>query len=168
MSKILKSFGMAALLVALLAGTGMADVGPITVDGCVIPADHIALTEGTVDDLDLGVLPTLVAGTAGGSLGVVAGNNYTVTVADGGAGVTAGKMAQAEGANPLTNAFKVKSGLTTATLAGAASPQGLATGARNTVCDPQAIEVIYIQDNVTGGVAGAYSIKVTFAASLNA
>jgi hypothetical protein len=155
MSKILKSFGMAALLVALLAGTGMADV-PVNVDGCVIHATTFSLAAGTVVDKDLGILPTPdPAGIAGGSLEVIAGDDYTVTVDDAGAG----KMLK--GVTPLTNAFVVNA----VTLDGTAKT--LDTGNANVDCDPQEIAVVYHQTVDAGDEAGDYAIALTYAGSLD-
>lgn len=55
MSKILKSFGLAALLVALLAGTGMAEPDDSEVTGTL----QLTYTLEATDDVDLGNLATV-------------------------------------------------------------------------------------------------------------
>lgn len=62
MSKILKSFGMAALLVALLAGTGMAvDSGQVTVGGCI--RDELAITAGPTTPINFNLMSSAEAST---------------------------------------------------------------------------------------------------------
>ena len=160
MSKILKSFGMAALLVALLAGTGMADTtGSATVSGCVYAAaDYTLDVTALTATVDMGTLTTSLfdPAIAGGSVKVQAKNAWKLTAVDN-AGTPSSKMKH--GATALTNAFVVcGNALNTVT---PATPTQIDSGDANT-CE-KTVTITYNQQlDAADTTPGAYSIGIGF------
>lgn len=157
MSKILKSFGMAALLVALLAGTGMGqDNADATVTGCVVDSQMTITTDpdATVNM----ILIKNTAPTAADTIGLtVTSGPWKLQVEDLEGTLTKGYMYDTSD-NPLDNAFQVNDMALTST-------QTLYTGVAG--CAEQVKDLTYKQTVSSDETAGTYSISIRYTLSSN-
>ena len=165
MSKILKSFGMTALLVALLAGTGMAGV-TTTVTGNVVNSATINVLETSVafSNFAMGENPKEVTDF----LEVTTNYNIVLQAAETGATTNDGKMATAGEAATLTNALKVGVGKAAVSLGTGTLPSDPVT-VSNTITAPKTADKMtgnFAQDIVPGDtVATGYTATITFTAA---
>jgi len=154
MSKILKSFGLAALLVALLAGTGMADTtAGATVNGCLLTADYLELKSTSLTTpMDLGLLPGVDEN--GGKLEVLAEDAWAITVKD---NAEIGKM-KTGAATYLTDPLQVND-----VSLGTDTGVEIATGSATTDCVYDEANIVYDQTLQAGDTTvGTYTIAITY------
>jgi len=174
MNKILKSFGMAVLMAALLVGTGSAG------DTTTVTGDIIQTATINVLDTDIGFNDFLVLngdGTAAndnsvtttGDSFISVDTNYAIYLqaAETGATTNDGKMATTSEANTLLNPLKMAIELHTLTALGSGTlptdPVTVSDGiAAETELDYDATFVQTI--DTTDDVADGYTITVTFTA----
>lgn len=161
MSKILKSFGMAALLVALLAGTGAAATSQeVGVSGCVMSS---ALSLGTPSPASVSMY--LVKGTtpvAAGSVGVTSSSGWTLTVKD---KKTSGNVGYLENDDATPVALKAPLSMremdTPGTLADLTEERTLKTGSAG--CTEQTVTYQYSQPvHATDDAVDTYTGTVVF------
>jgi hypothetical protein len=161
MSKIFNLLGLAVLGIVLLVGSAAA--GDVEIGGCVIPVDYFHLnTTALTATVELGVLDTAETLTPdGGSLGVVAGAAYDLSVTSLPA---SGKMTS--GALTLTNALHVVADLSDKGAVSDTPVELVDNGAANADCDDQVTAVDYSQQIVSGdyasGRGGNYAIELTY------
>ncbi len=173
MSKILKSFGMAVLLAALLAGTGMAaTTAGVEVTGEV---EDMVLTISTTPSpvaFDPLIKGTTVTETQTNGIGLTTNVPWKLALTDDNTGGNAGKMRKGSGDPwtydsspevPLTNALVV-------TLDPEGTPVVLttsdATGA-STSSSQVLSDLKYEQIVASGDTIGLYKIEMTYTLSYN-
>jgi len=168
MSKILKSFGMAALLVALLAGTGMADdTAGVTVSGTV---EDMTLTIST--EPGAAAFGNIIKGTGDATInqddgiGITTNVGWKLALTDDNSkafkmqGVT-GESTEGE---ELTNAYVVTLDPTgTPVVLTTTDATGTSTSGSETTFDLR-----YLQSLDASDVAGPYTSDITYTLSYNA
>ncbi|MCK9564757.1 MAG: hypothetical protein M0Q43_01755 [Methanothrix sp.] len=161
MSKIWNILGLAVLGIALLVGMATAETTANgEVDGCVIPAAYLALTSTlTVGGADLGPFAEGIETVSGGSLGVVSGGLYQITVEDSN---DLGTMhTGAPGSYQYLDTVLHVNDVSLDTTA----VQIVNDGVANVICDPTEHAIHYDQTVTAGdmlGTAGDYAISLVY------
>ena len=155
MSKILKSFGMAALLVALLAGTGMADLTDETVVSGNVPVTYSITAPAAIDlgTLNVGAAKNVTTdGTTNVHLSVETNGQVTLQALE-----NEGDGLMASGVNTLEKPLTIKAGGETAISLSGTEQAVKTLSATNT-----SIVTDFGQYVVAGDIPGAYTITVLF------
>lgn len=160
MSRICNILGLAVIGIALLAGAAAAT--DAEVGGCVIPSDYFSLTKTSLaPDIDLGIMQAGTVTPAGGSLGVVAGDVYDLTVTSNPAD---GKLTS--GGNALANELQAKANDSVLADVSGAGLLLVDGGVANTGCDKQTVTIGYSQvidgSDLELADAGDYAIALTY------
>jgi len=156
MSKILKSFGMAALLVALLAGNGAAITDTTAVSGDV-PLSYDIEAPGTI------ILTFAIGSAANNTTTGAAGREHLSVTTNGAVTLYAlevgsdGKMQTATNATQLAEKLSIKAGGETPVMLSGAAQAVKVLAATNT-----SIVTDFGQYVGAGDAQGAYTITVTF------
>jgi hypothetical protein len=166
MSKILKSFGLAALLVALLAGTGMADSDTTAIDGTVTQSMELtvptAITGWTLNlgtNTDATKSVTVGSNAASGTTTLKVADKRDLSGATGGAQNANGFMTNTGKTDALDNALK----LTVADGAGQVTLDGTDTLAFTLTNPGTATKTVTFSQLVEADdPLGAHDIVVTF------
>jgi len=160
MSKILKSFGIAVLMAALLVGTGMA-VQTATVSGNVVQSAAVNVLNTTIGFGDFVIGDNTVTTTGGSFINVTTNHDVVLQAVETGTGTNDGKMATTGETNRLTNALKVGIGsFTPVAISGTETTVSstIDAGSNNATYDGKFNQTIVYPDDV----ASSYSEVVTF------
>ena len=163
MSKILNSLGLAVLGIALFMGMATAELTASgEVSGCVIPDAYLALTSTlTVDGAQFGPFAEGIETVDGGSVAVLAGGDYKITVQDSnGVGkMHTGAVGFYENLATVLDVNDVPLDTTPVIIV----PNGVA----NSVCDPTEHIIHYDQTVTTGDMSavGDYAISLIYTLS---
>jgi len=154
MSKILKSFGMAALLVALLAGTGMAGT-TTTATGDVVNSATVNVLDTDIEFGDFVIGDNTVTTTDDSFIEVATNYNVVLQAAEAG---DDGKMSV--DANTLGAALKVgiEAFAATAIDGSAKTVSATINGGTDLDYDATFVQTVAVDDTVDDG----YTITVTF------